>query len=180
MNRCFLPLRSTVDATKKVAACAYFAWVLVGFTYFLTLCCVPALAQSDREGQTLDVPQATIAQPGLRRFPPLALRGKMVVSQAPEIYMDGKPERLSPGARIRGPQNQFLMSAALTGQELIVNYTREPTGGVHEVWILTAEEQKQKLKTATPPRNFIFSSEANAPKVDDGKTPFDQLPKYKQ
>ena len=71
------------------------------------------------------------------------------------------------------------MSAALSGQELIVNFTREPYGNIKDVWILTPAERKQKLKTATPERNFIFGSEGNQPKTDDGKTPFNQLPVYK-
>ncbi len=118
--------------------------------------------------------------PGLRKFPDKALRGKMKVVQAPEILIDGKQERLSPGSRIRDPQQRMVMSASITNVELIVNFVRNSMGEVHEVWILNDAEIKQKLKTNTPERNFTFASEEAAPKLDDGKTPFNQLPSFEQ
>jgi hypothetical protein len=118
--------------------------------------------------------------PGLRKFPDKALRGKMQVVQAPAILIDGKPERLSPGSRIRDTQQRIVMSASLTNAELIVNFVRNPMGEVQEVWILTDAEIKQKLKTNTPERNFSFGSEEGAPRQDDGKTPFNQLPSFEQ
>ena len=118
--------------------------------------------------------------PGLRKFPANALRGKLQVMQAPEIWIDGKPERLSPGSRIRDPQQRLVMSGSITGMELIVNFVRNPTGEVHEIWILNELEAKQKVKTNTPERNFIFASEMDAVKPDDGKTPFNQLPSFEQ
>lgn len=118
--------------------------------------------------------------PGLRKFPANALRGKIRVVQAPEILMDGKPERLSPGSRIRDTQQRMVMSASITNMEFIVNFVRNPLGEVHEVWILNELEAKQKLKTNTPERNFSFASETDARKLDDGKTPFNQLPSFEQ
>jgi hypothetical protein len=118
--------------------------------------------------------------PGLRKFPEKALRGTMKVVQAPEILIDGKPERLSPGSRIRDTQQRLVMSASITNQELIVNFVRDPRGEVHEVWILTEAEARQKIKTSTPERNFTFASEADGSKQDDGKTPFNQLPSFEQ
>lgn len=82
--------------------------------------------------------------PGVRNFPPAALRGKMVVLAPPVITMDGKDDRLSPGSRIRDPNNMLVMSGALVNQTLTVNYLRENTGLVHEVWILNSEEIRQK------------------------------------
>ena len=39
----------------------------------------------------------------------------------------------------------LAMSGTLQGKEFVVNFRREAsTGMVHEVWILTAEEQKVK------------------------------------
>lgn len=116
--------------------------------------------------------------PGLRKFPANALRGKLQVVQAPDILIDGKPERLSPGSRIRDPQQRLVMSASITGLELVVNFVRTPAGEVHEVWILNELEAKQKIKTNTPERNFIFASELDGNKQDDGKTPFHQLPRF--
>jgi len=80
------------------------------------------------------------AQTLRRSFPASALRGVLIVTSPPEITLDGRATRLSPGARIHNPQNMLVMSGALLGRELIVNYTRESGGGVNEVWILTPEE----------------------------------------
>ena len=88
-----------------------------------------------------------LAQFSTRPFPPTALRGAMVVTNPPELVMNGKAERLSPGARIRGANNMLVMSASIVGQNLLVNFVREPNGMVHEVWILTEAEAKQVLPT---------------------------------
>lgn len=90
---------------------------------------------------------------GQRPFPPQALRGVMVVTQPPVITLDGQPAQLSPGARIRGTNNMLVMSGSLVKQELTVNYLREPHGLVHEVWILTAAEAKEKRPTAADLKN---------------------------
>ena len=78
--------------------------------------------------------------PGLRSFPPGTQRGTLVVGQHPDIRVNGLAERLSPGARIHGPDNLILLSSVLMGQKLLVNFVREPHGLVHEVWILTPAE----------------------------------------
>jgi hypothetical protein len=85
-----------------------------------------------------------------RPFPATALRGALVVVQPPDVLLNGAPERLSPGARIRGANNMLQMSAALVGQKLLVHYTREPSGLVHDVWILTPDEATRKPWPATP------------------------------
>lgn len=82
--------------------------------------------------------------PAVRHFPAAALRGEMVVLAPPSITMDDKADRLSPGARIRDANNMLVMSGALANRTLVVNYLRENTGLVHEVWILNSEEIKQK------------------------------------
>lgn len=120
------------------------------------------------------------AQDFTRQFPAAALRGEMRVVAPPEIQMNGKVDRLSPGARIRGTTNNLVMSGAIVGQKHTVNYVRDGAGLVHEVWILTEAEAKLKRPGGPSERNFLFESETNTPKRDDGKTPFDQLPKYPQ
>ena len=81
----------------------------------------------------------------VRQFPAAALRGEMVMSSAPPVItLDGKPDRLSPGSRIRGTDNMLVMSASLVNKTTVVNYLREPAGNVHQVWILTSEEIKLK------------------------------------
>ena len=84
----------------------------------------------------------------VRPFPATALRGTMVVTQPPVITMDGKPAQLSPGARIKAANNLLVMSSALIGQELTVNYTVEQLGLVHDVWILNEAEAALKRKRA--------------------------------
>ena len=115
-----------------------------------------------------------------REFPRAALRGTLLIVAPPEVLLDGKAERLSPGSRIHSPQNMLVMSGALVGQKLLVNFTRENTGLIREVWLLTPEEAALKRPRATPERNFLFSSEQQTVPHDDGKTPYDQLPKFPQ
>ncbi len=83
----------------------------------------------------------------IRPFPPAAQRGTMVITQPPEILLNDKADRLSPGARIRGTNNMLTMSGTIIGQKLLVNFVREPGGLVHEVWILTDAEAALKLPT---------------------------------
>jgi hypothetical protein len=89
-----------------------------------------------------------LAQNAPRTFPASALRGTLVVTQPPVITIDGKPAQLSPGARIKGANNLLVLSGALVGQEVLVNYTVEPHGMVHDVWILTEAEAAEKRKRA--------------------------------
>ena len=130
------------------------------------LLALPARAQTD------DVPS-------VRNFPKTALRAVLVVRAPPEISLNGKADRLSPGARIRNINNNSVQSGNLLGQELLVNYTRDTGGQVHEVWILNPEEAKEK-RAGLSSRNFTFSSESGVALQDDGKTPYNQLPRYKQ
>jgi hypothetical protein len=81
----------------------------------------------------------------VRPFPPKAQLGEMQVTQAPEVLMDGKPARLSPGARIRGANNMLTLSASITGQTHTVKYLRESHGLIHEVWILNPAEIQASL-----------------------------------
>ncbi len=181
MNRCNMFWLLRPDALKSRAKNVHTTWTTALFTAFFGMAAgLPAFAQNDT---VLTVPDQVVMQGAKqgRQFPPKAVRGYLQVVQGAEILMDGKSDRLSPGARIRGPQNTLVMTGALPpDQEYVVNYVREPHGNVHQVWILTEQEIKQKLKTDKPATNFFFSSEADKPKVDDGKTPFNQLPKYKQ
>jgi hypothetical protein len=85
-----------------------------------------------------------------RPFPATALRGALIVTQPPEVLLNGNAERLSPGARIRGANNMLQMSGALVGLNLLVHYTREPSGLVQDVWILTPEEAARKPWPTSP------------------------------
>jgi hypothetical protein len=88
---------------------------------------------------------AVMAQTVGRPIPPKAAAATLVVTQPPQILLNGLPDRLSPGARIRGPNNLLVLSGTLVGQTLAVRYLREPQGQVHEVWILTAAEAQRTL-----------------------------------
>lgn len=98
-------------------------------------------------GGLLVSPWALAQTTYVRSFPADALRGTLVVVQPPVVTLNGKEDRLSPGARIRGTNNLLQMSASLVGQSLVVNYTREQTGLIHEVWILTSAEAAEKRAT---------------------------------
>ncbi len=115
----------------------------------------------------------------IRQFPKAAVRGQLVMRAPPDINMNGKADRLSPGARIRNGNNNYVLSSALLGQELRVNYTRDSAGLVHEVWILNAEEAKED-RAGLSTRNFSFGFESSTAPQDDGKTPYNQLPGYRQ
>ena len=112
-------------------------------------------------------------KPQVRQFPKDALRGEMVVLAPPVISMDGKPDRLSPGARIHDANNHLVLSAALVKQKLLVNYLRESAGQVHQVWILNSEEAREKRRGATA-TIFNFSSGSPAAPADNGPTPYGQ------
>ena len=123
-------------------------------------------------------PNPALAQTMLRQFPPAAKRGMLTVTAPPAVLINGTSERLSPGARIKGVNNMMVMSGTLVGSSVLVNYVRNAQGLIHEVWILSAEEAQEERSGMEVVTNFIFSSDANKPKTDDGKTPFDQLPRY--
>ena len=78
---------------------------------------------------------------GVGRMAPKDVKhGQLVVTAPPDITMDGKPDRLSPGSRIRGTNFMLLMSGSIVGQSMPVVYKRDAAGMVHEVWVLTPEE----------------------------------------
>jgi hypothetical protein len=86
---------------------------------------------------------------GIRREAPKdVVAGRMVVTTPPQITMDGKPDRLSPGSRIRDLNNLLVLSGSIAGKQLPVVYRRDAAGLVHEVWILT-EAEYSKLPGAS-------------------------------
>lgn len=93
-----------------------------------------------------------------RNFPPNALRGELTIVQTPVVLMNDQQDKLSPGSRIRNEFNRLVLPASLTGRKLIVNYTRENYGMIHEVWILTEAEAAEKRPT-TPQKPAQDSAE---------------------
>ena len=88
--------------------------------------------------------------PAVRDFPKNALRGHLVVLAPPEISMDGKPDRLAPGARLRSSDNLLLLTGQVINQNLTVNYLRDNMGLVQQVWVLTDAEAKLKRPNSPP------------------------------
>ncbi len=79
-----------------------------------------------------------------RQFPGDALRAEMLISTPPDVQLDGKAARLTPGARIRGADNLLVFASALVGQKLTVHYTQDFSGQVRDVWILNEPELANK------------------------------------
>ena len=79
-----------------------------------------------------------------RNFPATALRGEIAVVQPPELLLNGRPARLSPGARVRDENNMLALTGALAGRRLVVHYTVDISGLVSGVWVLTPAERARQ------------------------------------
>ncbi|KQW00133.1 hypothetical protein [Rhizobacter sp. Root1221] len=94
------------------------------------------------------VAAATIAAPALaqvqRPFPQNALRGTITFGQPPVVALNGQVTQLSPGARVRDGNNMVVMTGQLINLKVVVNYTIDASGQVHNVWILRPEEVKMR------------------------------------
>lgn len=92
---------------------------------------------------------------GIVREAPADVRpARMAVAAPPDITLDGKADRLSPGARIRNTQNLVVLSGSLAGQTVPVIYRRDAAGLVHEAWILTEAEFAKVAPAAADPSLF--------------------------
>ncbi len=98
---------------------------------------------------------AAHAQEAVRPFPPTAKRATLHVTYPPDILLNGKNARLSPGARIRGTNNLLVLSASLAGQSVPVNYVLDGQGLVHEVWLLNTTEARQSKNSVELPPNYV-------------------------
>lgn len=95
-----------------------------------------------------------------RVFERTALRGELVITAPPQARLNGQPVRLSPGARIRNPQNMLQLSGSLIERKLVVNYKLDGQGQVHDVWILSeAEASRQPWpRTLAEAQSWAFDS----------------------
>lgn len=99
----------------------------------LLLPALPSLAQMPT------LPNATQG----RNFPQTAKRGTFSPAVFPEVYIDGKLRRLSPGARIFSENNMLVLPNAVEqGSKLTVNYQEDGMGMISKIWMLTADEAK--------------------------------------
>jgi hypothetical protein len=84
------------------------------------------------------------AQGVVREAPRDVRPGVIAVSATPPVVLlDGKPDRLSPGSRIRDLNNMLVLSGSLAGQSVYTVYRRDSAGLIHEVWLLTAAEYEK-------------------------------------
>ena len=98
------------------------------------------------------LPPPAAAQQVQRRFPPTALRGKIVFANPPDIELNGDAARMSPGVRIHGFDNMMVVTSAVAGDgnKYVVDYRVEGTGLVSEVWLLTKVEAEVRPWPRTP------------------------------
>jgi hypothetical protein len=97
---------------------------------------------------------AAVAQGFVREAPRDVRPGIIVVSATPPVItVDGKPDRLSPGARIRDHNNLLVLSGGLATKTVHSVYRRDPSGLVHEVWMLTPEEYAKVAPAYAAPQD---------------------------
>jgi hypothetical protein len=140
----------------------------------------PAQAQTTADVSFAESGISSEAAFGGRNFPADALRGRLRVVDAPVIRLDGREDRLSPGVRIRDARNLLVVSTAITGQELLVNYTRDASGLVGDVWVLSADEARAPRAAAARPLLDFWPFASSPGARDDGRTPFADLPRFEQ
>ncbi len=97
-----------------------------------------------------------------RKFPATALRGEIVITQPPQLVLNGQPAQLAPGARIRGADNLLHLSGTLVGRKLPVNYTLDPMGNLLDVWVLTPAERAVQPWPQTPAQAAAWRFNADA------------------
>lgn len=144
MNRC---QKQPTNALSFIALCVAAASLL------------PALAAAQSEVPRPQTQNESLV--GGRTFPIGTLRGKFMVLDGADVELDGKADRLAPGARIRSPQNMLVMAGSITGQKYLVNYTRDAAGLLREVWILTPEEAVAKRESLDKPFLNIWPFTSN-------------------
>lgn len=145
MNRCKgLPRSPALPALSALFA----RFATAGLAICLTL---PAQVQAQSTAELAQTATQNEAAVGGRNFPIGTLRGRLQVVDAPEIQLDDKADRMSPGVRIRNAQNMLMTPASLVGQPLAVNYTRDVSGLVSLVWILSEAEAATARTSAEKP-----------------------------
>ncbi len=90
-----------------------------------------------------------------RPFPNNARRASLVITDYPQVQVDGKATRLTNGARIWSTDNLTVIPNALGRSAHIVNYTTDIDGAIDRVWLLSAAE------AAAPPPAKITSPHQN-------------------
>ena len=100
-----------------------------------------------------------IAQGFVREAPKDVKRGRLTITATPPmVLLNGVPDRLSPGSRIRNLNNMLVLSGSIAGQTFPVVYRRDSAGLIHEAWMLTAEEDA-KLAGVDSPDGYLRFAE---------------------
>ena len=101
---------------------------------------------------------------GLTREAPKDVTPAIIAVSAtpPIITVNGQPDRLSPGSRVRDLNNMLVLSGAMQGQTLVVNYTLDTQGGVLDVWLLSPLERARQPwpGTAAQAQAWFFNADA--------------------
>ncbi len=169
MNRCTADHQTRISVFDRFVNFHRHALFLIAISLFFTW--VNGLFSTQVQAQTVQ-----------REFPAAALRGKMLVTAPPNISLDGQPDQLSPSARIRAENNMLALSGSLVGQTLAVNYTRDAAGLVNEVWVLNAQEARQKRASQARANTGFFSfippmtNDQTGPSPIGSKLPGTRLP----
>lgn len=79
-----------------------------------------------------------------RQFPDATELGLLVVGIFPEVTLNGKPQRLAPGALIRNQDNRIVTPNLVAGPQWVVVYLMDMSGQVGNVWILRDDEIKRE------------------------------------
>ena len=117
------------------------AHALAASCVLLATAWLPVQAQA----QAQPAPAVAATAAGTRNFPPDAQRGKLVIGTMPEVMLNNKPMRTTPGFRLFSAEGRLLMAHQLAGQNLLVNYQIEPsTQWLHTAWVLTPAEAALK------------------------------------
>jgi hypothetical protein len=88
---------------------------------------------------------AVLSLAQFRTIPEDAQRGVMRHVREMVVEIDGKQQRLAPGAQIRNEGNLIVVPGAVPPGTL-VKYRLDVEGNVRQVWFLTPQEAAQKDK----------------------------------
>jgi hypothetical protein len=146
MNRC----KTITNALTFIAVCT--AAIAAAGLFPLTASAQDEVPRPQTQNESLV---------GGRTFPIGTLRGKFMVTNAPDVELDGKADRLGAGARIRSGQNMLVMPGAIVGQKYLVNYTRDAAGLLREIWILTPDEAAASRESLDKPLLSIWPFTSN-------------------
>jgi len=92
----------------------------------------------------LAYPGAALTQQ--RVIPEQAKRGYVQHVGGPEISIDGRPARLAPGAAIRDQKNFIVVPGSMPRAGAWADYTKDASGQVSAVWLLTPAERARPKK----------------------------------